>query len=75
MTEEVKDEACRFCKTQITIINPTEEEAFKKVCKGCAPLCELMCSKTHSCGHHCQGSRDEKNCLRCLDESCQAKPT
>ena len=77
MSEEYKKNSCRFCKETITTSYVSEIQAFKKVCNSqeCAKICDLMCPKTHSCGHHCNGFRDEKKCLECLEKSCVGKPT
>ena len=33
-------------------------------------MMKLSCNKILSCGHPCEGFRDELRCLGCLDETC-----
>ena len=42
------------------------ECGLKDVCEECLPYGRQCCLKVHSCGHACDGLRDEETCLPCL---------
>jgi len=74
---------CRFCDMPLTEDNkadaPLDENDAKNinlinVCND--PLCiearDGICRKTLPCGHACGGVKEEKNCMICLEEGCEA---
>ena len=72
--KEFKAPKCRFCHS---VIPEEDEEAVQiLVCSNleCVTKSNNVCPKRHSnCNHPCQGFKNEKNCLPCLNKYCARK--
>jgi E3 ubiquitin-protein ligase MYCBP2 len=65
--------ACRFCATTLPEgggLASLSACGLRDVCEACVSLGQNTCLKIHTCGHACNGFRDESICLPCLHGGC-----
>eukprot|EP00035_Acanthoeca_spectabilis_P008123 m.148788 g.148788 ORF g.148788 m.148788 type:complete len:4349 (-) comp14220_c3_seq1:875-13921(-) len=68
--------ACRFCGDDLTEDGPLTNLSkcgLPNVCKICVDEAKATCTKVLSCGHPCQGLRNEAQCLVCLVPNCPSR--
>lgn len=63
---------CRFWLDKLKKVRKKGPPAFRAVWKSteCEDLMKKSCQKQLECGHFCCGTKDEEECLPCLDEAC-----
>ena len=67
--------SCRFCGIVLTDKNTAADapcDSLAVVCNDefCITARDSCCQKVLECGHYCNGVKDEKECLPCLNPEC-----